>query len=185
MLHRLLVVALFLSLGLDTLAVAVGLGISGLDRRDRIRFGLSFAAAEGIMPLVGLLLGATLARAVGDVAGWVAAVVLLCVGLYITWEGLRGEEREFRSASLVTLLATAASVSMDELAVGFGLGLLGISIPLAVLYFVLQALLVTWIGTALGRRVGEVFAERAEVAAGVVLSLLAVVLAAERALGGV
>src|SRR5579859_539656 len=73
MLHRILILPLFLSLGLDTLAVAVGLGISGLDRRDRIRVGMSFALAEGIMPLVGFLLGDTLARVVGSIAGWVAA----------------------------------------------------------------------------------------------------------------
>ena len=183
MLHRLLVVPLFLSLGLDTLAVAVSLGISGLERRDRIRFGLSFAVAEGIMPLVGFLLGETLARVVSSIAGSIAAVLLLCIGLYITWEGLHGEEGEFISASPLALLSMAASVSMDELAVGFGLGLLGVSIPLAIAYIVAQALFVTWLGTALGRRLGEGFAERAEVGAGIVLSLLAVTLAVERVVG--
>lgn len=96
-----------------------------------------------------------------------------------------GFARSFVERSLLAAawLMTATSVSMDELVVDFGLGLLGVSIPLAAAYIVAQALLVTWIGTALGVRVGEGLAERAEVVGGIVLRLLAVSLATERALG--
>lgn len=64
------VVLLFLSLGLDTLAVAVGLGLSGLPRSQWRRVGLTFAFFEGLMPVVGLLVGHRLSHAFGVWGGY-------------------------------------------------------------------------------------------------------------------
>jgi putative Mn2+ efflux pump MntP len=176
--------ALVLSLGLDTFAVSVGLGLSGLDRRQQLRYGLSFALAEGIMPLVGFLLGQVVAAAIGSLASYVAVALLLGVGLYTIWEATQAEEeQEFTESSLLKLAGTALSVSLDELAIGFSLGLLHVPVLLAVSLIAAQAFLLTLIGTALGRRVGEVFAERAELLSGVVLSLLALFLLGEKILG--
>jgi putative Mn2+ efflux pump MntP len=176
---------LVLSLGLDTFAVAVGLGISGLPQRDRIRFGLSFALAEGIMPLIGFFVGQVIASALGNLASYLAIALLLAVGIYTLWEALHEEdEREYAAASLPRLLALALSVSLDELAVGFSLGLLHIPIALAVVLIALQALILTYIGTAVGRYIGETVAERAEMLSGIVLTLLAVFLLGEKLIGG-
>lgn len=189
LLHHLAAVVLFLSLGLDTLAVAVGLGMAGLQRRDRLRFGVSFALAEGIMPLVGFAIGKGVAAAVGGTASILSAVILLAVGLYMVWESLHEEEDDddedepFSAATPVRLALTALSVSLDELAVGFSLGLFGIPVVLAAVLIAGQAFLITLIGTAVGKRLGEAFAEHAELAAGIALSGLAVLLLGEHLLG--
>jgi len=60
---------LFLSLGLDTFAVAVGLGPSGLPRAQWRRVGLAFAFFEGGMPIVGLVVGNHLSHAQGSGRG--------------------------------------------------------------------------------------------------------------------
>jgi putative Mn2+ efflux pump MntP len=174
---------LILSLGLDTFAVAVGLGLSGLSARQRFRFGVAFASAEGVMPVVGFLLGKALAAAFGAVASYLAIAVLFGVGLYAIWEAFHEEEREYDDTGFIRLVLLALSVSLDELAIGFTLGLLHVPILLAVVLIAAQAFVVTLLGTALGRKVGEAFAERAELASGVVLSGLAVILLVEKALG--
>jgi manganese efflux pump family protein len=177
-------VALVASLGLDTFAVAVGLGLSGLTGRERVRFGVAFAAAEGVMPLVGFGVGQVIAGAASSVAPFVAVALLLAVGLYTVREGLEEEgEREYQPVGVIRLLVTAFSVSMDELAVGFSLGLLHVPIGPAVVLIAAQAFVLTLVGTAIGKRVGERFARRAELLSGVVLSVLAVGLLAEKVLG--
>jgi putative Mn2+ efflux pump MntP len=176
--------ALVLSLGADTFAVAVGLGLSGLDRRDRLRVGVSFALAEGLMPLAGFLAGRVVARVIGDVASYAAILLLLAVGLYVLWEATHEEERDLQPSSGWKLLATALSVSLDELAVGFSLGLLDIPILLAAVLIAVQAFVLTWIGTSLGGAIGERFAERAEVLSGAVLTLLALFLLGEKLVSG-
>ncbi|HEX6509498.1 MAG TPA: manganese efflux pump, partial [Chloroflexota bacterium] len=169
-------IALILSLGFDTFAVAVGLGISGLGSRERYRFGVSFALAEGIMPLIGFALGQVVAATIGEAASYAAIALLFGVGVYTLWEALHEEEREYRDASIVTLAATALSVSLDELALGFGLGLLQLPIVLAVLLIALQAFALTLAGIRLGAAIGEVVAHRAELISGSVLTLLALFL---------
>jgi putative Mn2+ efflux pump MntP len=86
---------IFLSLGLDTLAVAIGLGLGGLGRRRLLQVGLSFAAAEGIMPLAGFVAGKSIAQAVGDAGSYIAIVVLLFLGAYTIRGAMQEEEREY------------------------------------------------------------------------------------------
>ena len=171
---------LVLSLGFDTFAVAVGLGISGLTRRDRYRYGAAFAVAEGTMPLIGFLLGQVVASAIGQLASYAAVALLLGIGIYAMWEAMHEDEPEYAATSFVSLLTAAVSVSLDELAVGFSLGLLHIPIVLAVALIAVQAFMLTLVGTTLGRFVGERVAARAGLLSGIVLTLLAIFLLGEK-----
>jgi len=167
---------LFLTLGLDTFAVAIGLGLSGASRGVRLRLGATFALAEGIMPIAGFIAGHRLATTAGDTASYLASIVLIAAGGYALLEVARGEEMQFDAVTPWRMLALALSVSLDELAIGFSLGLFGVSILLAAGYIAVQSALLTYAGTALGRRVGERFAEHAELLSGLVLTALGAIL---------
>jgi putative Mn2+ efflux pump MntP len=174
-------ILLVLSLGFDTLAVAVALGISGIGRQQRLRAGISFALFEGGMPLVGFLVGRAASGAVGELASALGIAVLAGVGVWMIYEGIRGEEEpDLSVASWRGLILTSISVSLDELAIGFSMGALGLPIVLSVIFIAAQAFLLTLIGTALGSRIGERLAERGELAAGLVLCGLAAALVLER-----
>lgn len=177
---------LFLSLGLDTLAVAVGLGLSGLPRAHWRRVGLTFAFFEGLMPVVGLFIGHGLSHAFGEVAGYGAAGLLVLVGVLAVREALTGEddERESPDVSGGRLLLAGLSVSLDELAVGFSLGVLHAPVGPALAFIALQAFALTLLGLSLGQRLGGRFGERAELASGTVLILLGFAVAVEQLTGG-
>lgn len=176
--------ALVLSLGLDTLTVAVALGIGGIGRRSRVRAGISFALFEGAMPLAGLLLGRVVSGAVGDAASILGIAVLFGVGLWMVYETLSGkEEADLDVEHWRGLLLTSLSISLDELAIGFSMGALGVPIPLTIGLIVAQAFVVTSIGTGLGNCIGEKLAERGELVAGLVLCGLALALVGERIVG--
>ncbi|MBF6612020.1 MAG: manganese efflux pump [Chloroflexi bacterium] len=172
---------LFLSLGLDTLAVSVGLGLSGLPRSRWLRVGLTFALFEGLMPILGLLVGKGLSEKLGEIAAYAAAVSLIGVGLLAVREALT-EDNNSAEDDLVEktrgnrLLLTGLSVSLDELAVGFSLGVLQVSVGVALIYIAIQAFALTFIGVSFGGRLGAHLGERAELASGVVLALLGVAL---------
>ncbi len=177
-------IVLVLSLGLDTFTVAVSLGIAGIGRSNRIRVGSSFALFEGGMPLIGFIAGRLISGAVGDIASWAGIIVLFGVGVYMVYEAVSGEdEANFSIDTWRGLLLTSLSVSLDELAIGFSMGALGLPIVLAVISIAAQAFILTFIGTTLGNRIGERLAERAELVAGVVLAGLAMVLVVEKLVG--
>ena len=167
---------LFVSLGLDTLAVAVGLGLAGVPRARWASVGLTFALFEGLMPLVGLVLGRGLTSALGSLAGYLAAGGLIVVGLLTLKEALSDNDED--EVTVVPeggrLLLMGLSVSLDELAVGFSLGFVKVPLIPALIYIAAQALGLTFLGLSLGRRAGARLGERAELAAGIVLTLLGV-----------
>ncbi len=168
--------ALVLPLGLDTFAVAAALGMAGLDGRQRVRLGLLFALFEGGMPLVGLALGAAVGGVLGQVADFVAVAALIGVGAHMLLAGEEEEERRarrFLSTTGFGLVTLGLSISLDELAIGFAVGLAHVPIAAAVLLIALQAFVVSQLGFQIGRRISDRFREAAERLAGVVLIALA------------
>lgn len=171
---------LVLPLGLDTFAVAAALGMLGLNTRQRVRLGLLFAAFEGGMPLVGLAAGATLGHLLGDLADYLAIAGLAGIGVYMLVAGDHDDHdshaERLAHASGAALLGLGLSISLDELAIGFALGLARVPVGAAVAAIMLQAFLVSQLGFQIGRRVGARFREGAERLAGIVLISLGAVL---------
>lgn len=173
---------IFFSLGLDTLAVSLGLGLSGLPRSRWIRVGFTFALCEGLMPVVGLLLGQRLGTFLGAIAGYIAAGILVVIGGIEIKEAVMDDDddepllRTRTDEKQRPLVLVGLSVSLDELAIGFALGVLHVHIGPALVYIAVQAFALTVVGLMIGRRLGQHVGERAELAAGIVLALLGVVL---------
>jgi manganese efflux pump family protein len=177
-------IALVLPLGLDTFGVAVALGIAGLPSRKRLQLSLLFAAFEAGMPLIGVVIGVPIGRAIGSVADYVAAGLVVALGAYLLVGEDDGTERDrllsMTHRGLLGGLALGISISLDELAIGFSAGLLRLPILAMVLAIGAQAFLVTQVGVRLGTRVGARTREAAERLAGAALIALGVVLLVER-----
>jgi manganese efflux pump family protein len=182
-------IALIVPLGLDTFAVAAALGITGLTRQDRVRVTVLFTAFEMGMPVVGFLLGAVAGNVAGTAADYLAIVILIGLGVYMLWPRRPEGDEATRVGLLARTRGVAAiglgiSISLDELAIGFTLGLLRFPVVLVIVLIGVQTLVITQAGLRLGSRIGEALRERAEQLAGVVLAALGVVLLAERVLAG-
>ncbi len=169
-----------LPLGLDTFAVSAALGLAGLPKRQRLKISLLLSAFEMAMPVAGLLLGRALGGAIGDVADYVAAAALVALAAWMLFGGEENEGRKLVTSSGIALLAVGLSVSLDELAMGFTIGLLHLSIAQAVILIGAQAFVLAQVGLRLGSRLGENTRELAEKLAGFALIGLAVLVVAEK-----
>ena len=169
------VIALVLPLGLDTFAIAAALGMTRLSGSQRVRFSLLFAAFEGGMPVIGLFIGAGLGQAIGGWSEYLAIAALAGVGAYMLFGRDEDEERVRKLAATrgPAVIGLGLSVSLDELAIGFSLGLLNVPIIPAILLIAAQAFIVSQVGFALGGKVGEATREGAERLAGAVLLVIA------------
>jgi putative Mn2+ efflux pump MntP len=130
---------------------------------------------EMAMPLAGLGVGRGLGSALGGAADVVAAAILLLLGAYLL---VAADDEADRLGSFSgrwpALLAVGLAVSLDELAMGFTIGLLGLSIVAAVLLIGGQAVVASQLGFRVGARLGAAVREGAERLAALALVALGV-----------
>ena len=171
--------ALVVPLALDTFAVCAALAAGGLAGRERRRVGIVFVTFEAAMPIAGLVLGRGAASVAGDAAEWIGVACLAAVGVWLLVEG--DEERGARELGLGGLLLLGVAVSVDELALGFSFGLLGIPVAWAVALIAAQAVAASQLGFRLGARAAGA-GELAVRGAGAALVVVAAALVAAQAL---
>lgn len=172
-----------LPLGLDSFAVAAAIGAAGrLSARDRWRIAALFVLFEAGMPLIGLAVGAPLAHVIGNAADYVAAAAVIAIGAWLLLHGDDDEEAAGRLAGArgMALVGLGISISLDELAIGFSLGLVRLPLVPVVVGIAVQAFVAAQLGLALGSRIAERYREWAERLAGVVLIALGIFLVIER-----
>ncbi|HEY5454387.1 MAG TPA: manganese efflux pump [Acidothermaceae bacterium] len=175
-------VAFVIPLGIDTFVVAAALGLSKPTARQRVRIGALFAGFEGGMPIIGLLLGAPLGHVLGAAAEYIAIAVLIGLGLYMTIHDDDDNDgaRQLATARGVHVLLLGLSISLDELAVGFTLGLLRVPVVPFLIAVTAQAFVLSQLGLAIGHRLTNRFRETAERLAGITLAGLGAVLLTQR-----
>ena len=176
-------IGLVVPLGLDTFAIAAALGMAGLSARDRTRVTLVFTAFEVGMPLVGVFAGNLAGRAVGDAADYLAIAILIGLGLYMLRPQADDEEKQLNLLARtrgLAMLGLGISISIDELAIGFTIGLLHFPVLVILGLIGIQTFVLTQAGIRMGARIGERLREGAERVAGGVLIGLGVVLLGER-----
>jgi manganese efflux pump family protein len=176
--------AFVLPLGLDSFAFAAAIGAAQATTAwQRLRISLIFVIFEGGMPLVGLGLGSALTYGIGHTADYLAAAAVTGIGL---WMLLSGDEDEEDKAARITtsrglaLLGLGISISLDELAIGFSIGLTRLPVIIVIIAIAVQAFLAAQLGLATGARIAERWRERAERLAGIALILLGIYLIIER-----
>ncbi|QQE77768.1 manganese efflux pump [Alicyclobacillus sp. SO9] len=165
------VIVLILSLGMDTLLMSIGVGV--VQAKGKLKIAVTFACAEAFMPLFGLLIGQAAGQIIGAWAAIVGGFALLALaGWVIFFEDDAHQEKLEHSLAGWTLVLTALSISVDELAVGFSIGIIGVPVALTIALIALQALLFTFVGITVGAKLRPFFGEWSEKLTGVVLALL-------------
>lgn len=145
-----------LSLALDVFAVCIGVGMRGTDLRSKLRIGAAFATAEIGMNVIGALLGATVGRLLGDIAGYLGFAALVGVGIYMIVETL-GEGPESGKFDLSRgwgLFIGALSISLDSLGIGFSILFIGVPIYTSLAFIAAASIGATAAGLSLGKRLG-------------------------------
>ncbi len=161
------------SLGLSNFAASVGIGVSGVDARTRLRVGVIFGVFETAMPILGLLAGRSLAATLGHAAHWIGGGLLIATGIYAVIQAIhnQGSHENARPADSQTwrLIITGAALSIDNLAVGFALGTYHVSLPLAVAVIGTVSIAMSLAGLELGVRIGKRAGQRGAALGGLVL----------------
>ena len=168
--YEILLIAL--SMAMDAFAVCLVAGSLGQANGVRPIFRLSFhfGLFQFLMPIVGWLAGHTLEPLIQGYDHWVAFGLLAFVGLHMIQAAVFGKEEQRPDPSRGwTLVVLSVAVSIDALAVGLSLGVLGISVWYPAVIIGVVTSLLSLAALRLGTRFGTRLGKPVEVIGGVVL----------------
>ena len=179
------VLLLAIALAMDAFAVAIGLGAKSQKQskqyllRLAIYAALYFGIAQGVMPLIGYLLGAALLGWLAAAAPWIGGGILILLGTKMLYEAFNGEVEAILEDSFDRniqekinhrmMLTLAIATSIDAMAAGFTLNLLAVNAWLACLIIALVTFGFSFLGVYLGKKFGTWLENKAEVLGGIVL----------------
>lgn len=169
---------LAVGLSMDAFAVSIckGLAMKKASWKAQLCCGAWFGGFQALMPLIGYFLGTLFIDAISAIDHWVAFGLLVIIGVNMLREAL-GSEEETADAdlSVKTMFIMAVATSIDALAVGISLAMAGVAnIWLAVLLIGATTFVLSAIGVKMGNVFGSRYEKKAEIVGGVILILLGV-----------
>jgi putative Mn2+ efflux pump MntP len=179
------VILLSVGLAMDAAAVSIAGGVTVREGRARtaITLAILFGVFQTGMTIAGWYGGSLFSGYIEGFDHWIAFLLLAVIGGKMLHEGLKGEDGAAIPFDRVpVLLMLGVATSIDALAVGLSLALLGSEIlgPAIVIGIVTAALslLSFWIGTVFGDRNRD----RAAILGGIILILIGIRILAEHLL---
>ena len=174
---ELLLLAVGLSMDAFAVSVCKGLALRRATFKAEITCGVWFGGFQALMPLIGFFLGTLFAVAIQAVDHWIAFGLLAIIGVNMLKEAMSGEEEcdcgGNADLSVKTMFIMAVATSIDALAVGISLAMVGnVNIFFAVTLIGICTCLLSMLGVKIGNVFGSRYEKRAEIAGGIILILL-------------
>ena len=164
-------------IGSNNLAASLAIGTLGTNRFWRII--LVFGIFEFLMPLIGIWIGKQLSSTIGDIASVLSVLILLGLAATSFYAATKPPKTDKKLSDKITslkgLVLLELGLSMDNLVAGFSLGVRpGEMSPLLLaITIAIFSMAYTFFGLKVGKKISVIWQNRAQVFAGVLLTLLA------------
>ena len=170
---ELFIIAVGLSMDAFAVSICKGLSVSKMKLGHALTCGIYFGGFQALMPAAGYLLGSQFEALITRIDHWIAFILLGIIGINMIRESREEDEDKLDSSfGAKAMFPLAVATSIDALAVGVTFAFLKVNIVWAVTFIGV----VTFIFSAVGVKVGNVFGmrykARAELAGGVILVLM-------------
>lgn len=177
------------ALSMDALAVSItkGMSIKKLTKGLGIKIALAFGVFQGVMPLLGWIMGIGFEKYIKSIDHWIALILLSIIGFKMISEFIkskkeeslelnleRSEVNEDKDLSNKELIILAIATSIDALAVGISFAFLNVDIlPVSIIIGIITFIVCIG-GVVIGNKIGDIFNGYAELAGGIVLVLIGI-----------
>jgi putative Mn2+ efflux pump MntP len=169
-----------LALGMSNFAVAIGIGLGGVEASTRVRMALVFGFFEALMPIIGLLVGQGVAGLLGEIGRYVGAGLLIITGAFTLWKARTAsretgdQQEENQHAQFGRLVVTGFAISIDNLVVGFALSFSHVPFLLAAGVIAVVSVAMSLVGLELGKHLGKRFEQWSEELSGCIIILVGI-----------
>lgn len=164
-LFELLLLAVGLSMDAFAVSICKGLAVKKITAKEYLLCGVWFGGFQGLMPLIGYLVGSRFERFISVVAPWVAFILLALIGGNMIKEAFAPPEEVKPEFDVKTMFMMAVATSIDALAVGITF----VAVPVKVfakegfanvIFAVLVIAVTTCIISMIGVKIGHIFGTR-------------------------
>lgn len=166
-----------IGLTFDTFAVSTSLGIlvNQIKFWQATRIALIFAFFQGLLPLLGWLIGMEVKHYIEEYDHWIAFSLLSIIGIKMIVESF-GKEEEMNSDPFkpLLLLGMAVATSIDAFVVGITLAFIELNIIQAAFLIGAVTYIVAMIGFLIGKSIGHWIGRRMEAIGGLILIAIGV-----------
>lgn len=162
---------------MDAFAVSIckGLFMKKYNLKASAIIALYFGLFQGLMPLIGYLLGVSFQDKITPIDHFIAFILLGLIGYNMLTESFSKEEsKSDDDISFKTMIILSIATSIDALAVGITFAFLKVNIIFPVLCIVIITFLMCLIGTKIGNIFGYKCEKKAQRVGGIILILLGI-----------
>ena len=192
---ELIITSLLLGVGLamDACAVSMANGLKEPTMKVRkvLLVAFFFGLFQGLMPLIGYIVGSSFLTKIEWIIPWLALVLLGFIGGKMMFEAIRDirhpelkksddESKNYTHLTIGVLFVQAVATSIDAFAVGVNMacyesaGTLAMPVWLACIVIACITFLVCTIAVLVGKKTGDVFSDKATLAGGIILVIIAI-----------
>jgi putative Mn2+ efflux pump MntP len=178
--HLLYEIGLFLFLGtlliVDNFRASIGLGALGLKDHLQKQIALAFGVFESLALVLGYFVGTSFTMIIiGEWMDLVGPLVIGGMGVYVIILALGKEPKQHNNINRRWLLiGLPFSLCLDNLAAGFGLGILEVQFLLYVIAIGAMSVLVSLFGLRLGDKVRRFLPSKTDLLSGATLIIVAI-----------
>ncbi len=165
-------------LAMDAFAVSISYGCTPkkVPVKHILLISISFGLFQALMPVIGWNVGRFFADLIRNYDHWIAFSLLVYIGIRMIIEGSKTDTSEDSSCEmddhildLKKLFVLSVATSIDALAVGLSLSLLGYEIITPAIIIGITTFIFSYIGVKMGCRLHNILGKRVEIFGGVVL----------------
>ena len=169
-------ILLGVGLSIDSLAASITTGACSKNIKFKyiIKVASFMAVFQGVMPLIGWLIGSSFKNMIEDYDHWVAFILLLGIGGKLIYDGLSNSpnKSDINIKNNMLLVGMSIATSIDAMIIGVGFGLIEINIWLAMLIIGITTFIFSIVGVFVGEKIGNKINNGIEIFGGLVLTAI-------------
>lgn len=163
------------ALSMDAFAVSVtkGMTLKKINLSLATKIAFSFGLFQGVMPLIGWLFGMNFELYIRSIDHWIAVFLLSFLGIKMIIEAIKNDDNDNTTyLDNKELIILSIATSIDALAVGVTFAFLNIDIIPVCISIGVITFLFCFIGVLIGKKIGFVFKNYAQIVGGIILILI-------------
>jgi putative Mn2+ efflux pump MntP len=180
---EIVIIAVGLAMDAFSVSISAGMAVKEPDAGHYFRLSFHFGLFQFMMPVIGYFAGMYIEQYIRNYDHWVAFMLLAFIGSRMIYEAFSGgDESKFEARDPsrgMTLIVLSVATSIDALAVGLSLGVLGREILVPSVIIGVTCALFSIAGVFIGKKAGALAGRRAEALGGVMLVFIGVKILAD------